>query len=113
MTIRRLAFGLKRQPQLPPGDPVPDRHPGTVHLASLFAYEHLPRTLQETSKPFSDLKDLLIEQLGDGPELSVALRKLVEAKDCAVRQRVIDLKFGNYAPSVNNPEPELRDGAPS
>lgn len=86
------------------------RHPGTTHLLSLFAYEHLPPSLQIVSKPFHDLAYQMVGSMGleDGPELSVALRKLVEAKDCAVRQRVIDLKNGNYDPPVNNPEPELR-----
>jgi hypothetical protein len=35
---------------------------------------------------------LLADQLADGPELSAGLRKLVEAKDCLVRQRVVDLR---------------------
>lgn len=84
------------------------RHPGTTHLLSLFAYEHLPPSLQIVSKPFHDLACDMTAMLEDGPELSVALRKLVEAKDCAVRQRVIDLKGGGYDPPVNDPEPELR-----
>jgi hypothetical protein len=68
------------------------RHPGTVHLLSLFEYEHLPPHLQEISKPISELAFLLADQLTDGPELSAGLRKLVEAKDCLVRQRVVDLR---------------------
>jgi hypothetical protein len=67
-----------------------DRHPGTLHLLSLFEYAHLPAHLQEISQPISDLALRLTDQLDDGPELSAGLRKLVEAKDCLVRQRVID-----------------------
>lgn len=66
------------------------RHPSTEHFHQLFAYDHLPQHLQSVSKPFCDLKDLLLGLLLDGPELSAGLRKLVEAKDCAVRQAVID-----------------------
>lgn len=66
------------------------RHPSTEHFHQLFAYDHLPAHLQVISLPFASLKDRLLEVLKDGPELSTALRKLVEAKDCAVRQAVID-----------------------
>ncbi|WP_411815483.1 hypothetical protein [Gordonia sp. SND2] len=68
------------------------RHPGTEHLLSLFAYGHLPPHLAPVSARFADLADTLVTNLSDGPELSTALRKLVEAKDCAVRQAVIDFR---------------------
>jgi hypothetical protein len=32
----------------------------------------------------------VVEKLEDGPELSAGLRKLLEAKDCLVRQRLLD-----------------------
>lgn len=68
----------------------------TEHLLSLFAYKHLPEHLQRVSEPFSRLAHDLVEELVDfGPELAVALRKLVEAKDCAVRQAVIDSRRGD------------------
>lgn len=50
-----------------------------------FAYEHLPPHLQEVSKPFCEMKDFIITKLPRNPERSVALRKLLEAKDAAVR----------------------------
>ena len=50
-----------------------------------FAYEHLRPELQETSRPFGDLARQLDELLPDGAEKSTALRKLLEAKDAAVR----------------------------
>lgn len=69
---------------------VKGRHPGTVHFAALFAYDHLPAHLQTVSKPCHDLAVRMIQTLNDGPELSTGLRKLREAKDCFVSQRVID-----------------------
>lgn len=66
------------------------RHPGTEHLLSLFAFEHLRPDLQAVSKPLHDLAFQLADTLQDGPELSAGLRKLVEAKDCFVRQAVQD-----------------------
>lgn len=68
------------------------RHPGTEHLLSLFDYEHLPPHLQEVSKQLADVAAYLTGLLGDGPELTAGLRKLVEAKDCFVRQAVIDAR---------------------
>jgi hypothetical protein len=69
-----------------------DRHPSVAHFEPLFDYGHLPPHLQLISQPFAVLALSLLNQLRDGPELSAGLRKLVEAKDCAVRQAVIDRK---------------------
>lgn len=54
-------------------------------LLQFFVYEHLPPHLQEVSKPFGDLARQMAEELPKNPESTVALRKLLEAKDCAVR----------------------------
>lgn len=54
-------------------------------LLQFFAYEHLPSHLQEVSKPFHDLAHNMVENLPRNPERTTALRKLLEAKDCAVR----------------------------
>jgi hypothetical protein len=54
-----------------------------------FEYEHLPPALQKVSKPFGDLAfDLASTRALQGPELTVGLRKLLEAKDCMVRAAV-------------------------
>lgn len=84
-----------------------NRHPATQHLLDQFSYEHLPPSLQVISKPLHDVAHQLSDALADGPELSTGLRKLIEAKDCFVRQRVIDLKGGGTPAPSNNPEPEL------
>lgn len=54
-------------------------------LLQFFAYAHLPPHLQEVSAPFGDLATDLASRLPDNPEKTTALRKLLEAKDCAVR----------------------------
>lgn len=54
-------------------------------LMQFFTYAHLPDHLQEVSKPFGELAKQLEETLPRNPERTVALRKLLEAKDCAVR----------------------------
>lgn len=68
------------------------------HILQFFAYEHLPATLQAVSKPFCDLARSIVGDergmpagtsvdfpLPRNPERTVALRKLLEAKDAAVR----------------------------
>lgn len=54
-------------------------------LMQFFEYLHLPLHLQEISKPFHDLAEALCERMGNNAEGVTALRKLLEAKDCAVR----------------------------
>jgi hypothetical protein len=53
-----------------------------------FHYAHLPAKLQASSKPFCDLARHIIETTPRNAERSVALRKLLEAKDAAVRAMV-------------------------
>ena len=53
-------------------------------LMQFFEYAHLPEHLQEVSKSFGDLAKQIDETLPGNPEKTVALRKLLEAKDCAV-----------------------------
>lgn len=53
-----------------------------------FEYKHLPETLQSMSRLFSDLAQAVCLAAESGPERTVALRKLLEAKDAAVRARL-------------------------
>jgi hypothetical protein len=50
-----------------------------------FRFDHLPPKLADVSEPFGRLASKMDEDLPDGPEKSAGLRKLLEAKDCAVR----------------------------
>ena len=59
-------------------------HPGVQGLLKFFAFEHLPDHLKAVSRPFA----MLARITASGPqsaETTAALRKLLEAKDCAVR----------------------------
>lgn len=58
------------------------------HIMQFFAWQHLPAHLAEVSKPFGDLAEQLVATLPRNPERTVALRKLLESKDAAVRARV-------------------------
>lgn len=69
------------------------------HILQFFAYAHLPPHLQAVSKPFGELAQAIVHgdngaasgnvtlggPLPRNPERTVALRKLLEAKDAAVR----------------------------
>lgn len=57
-------------------------------LLQFFLYKHLPKHLQVASKPFYDLAGHIVQTMPRNPERTVALRKLLEAKDCAVRALV-------------------------
>jgi hypothetical protein len=56
-------------------------------LIQFFEYKHLPPHLQAVSQPFGELASKLMD-LPRNPERTVALRKLLEAKDAAVRARL-------------------------
>lgn len=67
-------------------------------MLQFFAYEHLREDLQAKSKPFGQLAQWMVETLPCNPERTAALRKLMEAKDCAVRASI-------YVASLPRPEP--------
>lgn len=58
------------------------------YLLQFFAYQHLPEHLQAISRPFGELAEKIVAELPRNPERTVALRKLLEAKDCAVRAQL-------------------------
>lgn len=60
----------------------------TDAILRYFHYSHLPPVLQAASKPFCDLARHIVETLPRNAERTVALRKLLEAKDAAVRANV-------------------------
>ena len=67
------------------------RHVSTTHFQQMFVHSHLPPDLAKISSLFGELVIKLLASLGDGPEFTVGLRKLLEAKDAFVRQAVIEL----------------------
>jgi hypothetical protein len=54
-------------------------------IMKYFEFRHLPEKLQEVSKPFCDVAQMMDTMLPDSAEKSAGLRKLLEAKDCFVR----------------------------
>lgn len=67
---------------------IPERHASVQQVAQFFDYEHLSDDLRLISDACTGLARGMIENLPDSPELTVGLRKLLEAKDCFVRAAV-------------------------
>ena len=66
-----------KEPTIPPEK--------SEYLLQFFHYSHLPPPLRAISHPFYEMALKLSEELPKTPERTTALRKLLEAKDCAVR----------------------------
>lgn len=64
------------------------KHAAVQHVLQFFTYEHLPEHLQEVSKRFHSLAMLVADEAPQNQETTVALRKLLEAKDAAVRAKI-------------------------
>ena len=64
------------------------------HIMQFFEFAHLPAHLQEISRPFGELGERIVADLPRNPERTVALRKLLEAKDAAVRARLAKIEGG-------------------
>ncbi len=69
---------LDGTPSAPPAD----------HIMQFFAHAHLPPHLHAVSQPFALLAQEIVDTLPRNPERTVALRKLLESKDAAVRARL-------------------------
>lgn len=68
--------------KIPPENSIPDR------LMPFFSYKHLPGEYQGVSKLFHHTASKVCQNIPPGPERTVALRKLLEAKDAAVRASI-------------------------
>jgi hypothetical protein len=63
----------------------PDDH---EKILQFFSFDHLNAELKQVSMPFGQLARQIVETLPRNPERTVALRKLLEAKDAAVRAKL-------------------------
>lgn len=85
------------------------RHPSVVQITRFFEYNHFPEPLHTLAYQCASLKDIMLANIEDDPELVVGLRKLLEAKDCFVRAKVAEenrrknsLKEGSPLPRPNH-----------
>lgn len=69
----------------PPSADVQNSPAGAEPLLQFFEWQHLPEGLADVSRPFGLLAEHVVKTLPRNPERTTSLRKLLEAKDCAVR----------------------------
>lgn len=63
--------------------------PQLLHpLMQYFTYAHLPAHLQEISQPMAELVIAMLLKLPMNIETDAFVRKMLEAKDCAVRAKL-------------------------
>ncbi len=62
----------------------------TDPILQFFAFRHLPPHLQAVSQPFAALAGEIVDTVPICIERTTCLRKLLEAKDCAVRAHLFD-----------------------
>jgi hypothetical protein len=66
-----------------------EMNPYHVRMLRYFECDHLPEHLREVSRMFQAIAWRLGQEADTDPaEMSAALRKLLEAKDCAVRAKL-------------------------
>jgi hypothetical protein len=54
-------------------------------ILQFFVFSHLPPSMQRISEPFCVMANQICDTIPRNPERTVAVRKLLEAKDAAVR----------------------------
>jgi len=81
-----------------------ERHPAVAGVLRFFEYDHLPKgMIKDTAREFAMFAERLASVLPSDPELTVALRKMLEAKDAAVRCAVVDEKARRGVTTIVNP----------
>lgn len=84
-------------------------------ILQYFKFDHLPEHLQAVSRPFSVIAQHMVETLPRCAERSAGLRKLLEAKDCAVRawlyKPVTKIAASSDVGSVHSAGPAANEGA--
>lgn len=66
-----------------------DLGPDRPEIMQFFEFTHLPDHLAASSKPFFLLADYVCEKFPPSAERAVVLRRLLEARDAAVRCRLM------------------------
>ena len=79
-------------------------HPAVAGVLRFFEYDHLPDgAIRAEAQRFAHFARSLAEDIAPDPELTVALRKLLEAKDAAVRAVVVMEKARRGVETIVNP----------
>lgn len=80
------------------------RHPSVEAVNRFFESSHLPEPLKQVMEETISYRNTILALITeDDPELTVGLRKLLEAKDCFIRAKVAE---------VNRAKGESNEGSP-
>lgn len=85
-------------------------------LLQFFTFSHLrDEQLQAVSRHYAELAQRTLELCPDNAERHEALRKLLEAKDCAVRSLIFKPQSGVFVPHAGSPvvEHDVPDPKPT
>jgi len=91
-------------------------HPSVRQVLQFFKYKHLTEELRDVSAKCAELANCMANSLPQNQELTVGLRKLLEAKDCFVRAALSGSTIGpspkpkRTFPSLTAATMELSDG---
>lgn len=79
-------------------------HPAVAGVLRFFEFEHLPEgPIKHEAKVYASFAYQLARAHQPDPELTVALRKLLESKDAAVRCAVLEVKAATGQTVIPNP----------
>ena len=79
-------------------------HPAVAGVLRFFEFGHLPAgPIRDMADVFASFADHLAQTIDPDPELTVALRKLLESKDAAVRAVVLMVKAKTGERTIVNP----------
>ena len=77
-------------------------HPSVSHVLQYLDSAHLPAHLREVVAPFAALAEKIAYAAPNSQETIVALRKLLESKDAAVRARLSSKELARMLTVGNN-----------
>lgn len=80
------------------------QHPAILEKLEHFGSAHLAPELKQVAQEFERLANFLANEVDAHPQLTIALQKLIEAKDAAVRARVAELKAAGTPAGPNTPD---------
>lgn len=60
-------------------------NPSVEHVLRFFRCEHMGVSAQLVAQPFQDLAKQICSRAPNSPETTIALRKLLESRDAALR----------------------------
>lgn len=68
-----------------------ERHPSVAEKLNFFECAHLPEPLFTVSNTVRTVAHEMVSTIADDAQLALGLQKLIEAKDCFVRAKLVEV----------------------